>query len=211
MRMGMGAAVAAGAAAVLAVSLGAVASTAVTVRTWTVRPGGAVTATAGRTTLTDTTTGNSLACPSSTLSGTLKSGSGLPGTGIGSIATVPSIYCPTPAGPSFTLMARDLPWHLNVSSYTASTGVVTGSLSHLQIAFTGPGCRAVIDGTSGTAGDGSVEVSYTNSTGRLKLLTADGNLHFYNVMGCFGLINSGDDAALSARFTVSPRQAITSP
>ena len=69
----------------------------------------------------------------------------------------------------------------------------------------------MIDGTSGTASDGAVKVSYTNSTGRLKLLSTGGNLHFYNVMGCFGLINSGDAAALSATFTVSPRQAITSP
>jgi hypothetical protein len=77
--------------------------------------------------------------------------------------------------------------------------------------LTFPGCTAVIDGTSGTASDGTVKLRYTNSTGRLRLLTTGGNLHFYNVRGCAGLVNTGDPATISARFTVSPKQAITSP
>lgn len=56
-----------------------------TARTWTVRPGGAVRATAGATTLKDTTTGSAVTCQSSKMSGTLKPGSGLPATGIGSV------------------------------------------------------------------------------------------------------------------------------
>ena len=196
-------------AAVLAPILGAAAVLAAA--TWTVRPGGPVSMKSGKFTLTDTATSAALTCPSSALSGTLKSGSGLPGTGIGSITTVHSIECPSPLGPTWILMARDLPWHLNAWSYTAMTGVVTGSLSHLQIAFSGPSCTAVIDGTSGTASDGTVKVRYTNSTGLLKLLTTGGNLHFYNVRGCAGLVITGDSATLSATFTVSPKQAITSP
>lgn len=196
-------------AAVLAAILGVTTVRAAT--TWTVRPGGPVSMKSGRLILTDTTTGAALTCPSSALNGTLKSGSGLPGTGIGSITAVHSIRCPTPLGPSYTLTARDLPWRPNVLSYNATTGLVTGSLSHLQIAFAGPSCTALIDGTGGAASDGTVKARYTNSTGRLRTRTTGGNLHFYNVRGCAGLINTGDSAIISATYTMSPIQAITSP
>jgi hypothetical protein len=58
--------------------------------------------------------------------GTLKSGSGRPGPGIGSITTVGFTSCLLLLlGPRFTLRARDLPWHLNVLSHNDATGVVT--------------------------------------------------------------------------------------
>ena len=196
-------------AAVLTALLGV--TTVLAATTWTVRPGGPVSMKSGRFILTDTTTGAALTCPCAALSGTLKSGSALCGAGVGSITAVHSIFCPTPLGPSYTLRARDLPWRLNMFSYNATTGVGTGSLSHLQIAFSGTACTAVIDGTSSAASDGTVKVRYTNSTGRLRTRTTGGNLHFYNVRGCAGLVITGDSATLSATFTVSPKQAITSP
>lgn len=186
-------------------------TTALAATTWTVRPGGPVSMKSGRFVLTDTTTGSALTCPPSALSGTLKSGGGLSGAGIGSITAVHSIFCPTPLGPSYTLNARDLPWRLNVLSYNDTTGVATGSLSHLQIAFSGTSCTAVIGGASGTASDGTVKVRYTNSTGRLRIRTTGGNLHFYKVSGCAGIINTGDSASIGATYTMSPAQAITSP
>jgi hypothetical protein len=197
------------AAAVLVVMLGMTAAGGAA--TWTVRPGGPVSMKSGRFTLTDTTTGSALTCPSSALSGTLKSGSGLPGSGIGSITTVSFTHCSTPLGPGFTLQARDLPWQLNFSSYSAATGVAAGSLSHVQIKLLFPQCTAVIDGTSGSASDGIANASYTNRTGALQARTTGGNLHFYKVRGCAGLIRTGDSATISARFSVSPRQVITSP
>jgi hypothetical protein len=178
--------------------------------TWTVRPGGPVSMKSGRFTLTDTTTGSALSCQSSALSGTLKGGSALPGTGIGSITTVGFTRCSTPIS-GFTLRARDLPWHLNFSSYNAATGVAAGSLSHVRIKMLMPDCDAVIDGSSGSASDGIVKVGYTNSTGVLQARTTGGNLHFYNVQGCAGLIRTGDSATITARFSVSPKQVITSP
>ena len=197
------------AAAVLAAVLGV--TTVLAATTWTVRPGGPISMKSGKFILTDTTTGAALTCPSAALTGMLKGGRGLPGPGIGSITAVRPIRCPTPLGPTYTLMARDLPWHLNVSSYNTTTGLVTGNLSHLQIALSGPSCTGVIDGTSGTASDGTVEFRYTHSTSRLKLLTTGGNLHFYNVRGCAGLIRTSDPATISATITVSPKQTITSP
>jgi hypothetical protein len=197
------------AAAVLAAILGVTPVLAATL--WTVRPGGLMSMKSGKFVLKDTTTAQALTCQSSALSGTLKGGSGLPGTGIGSITTVGFTNCTSPLGFRFTLQARDLPWHLNFSSYNATTGVVTGSLSHLQMKLSFPSCTAVIDGTSGTASDGSVRVSYTNSTGVLQTRTAGGNLHFYNVRGCAGLVVTGDSATISATSTVNPKQTITSP
>jgi hypothetical protein len=205
-----------GGAVVLVATLGAAPALAAT--TWTIRPGGAITAKSGKIALKDTKTGSVLPCPSSAAGGTLKRGSGLAGTGIGKIKSVtftgagPNGDCAGPGGLLFALQATDLPWHLNLSSYDAATGVVTGTVSHIQIMLTGNGCTAVIDGTSGTASDGKVRFTYADSTGRLTVLATSGNLHFWNVSaGCLGLVNSGDRATLSATYTVTPKQAITSP
>lgn len=201
----------AGCAAVLAATMGAATTLAAT--TWTVQPGGPVSLTSGRFTMKDTSTGAQTDCPAARMRGTLKSGSGLPGTGIGSITSVGFPRCgdSVPAPPIPT--ATGLPWHVTVTSYNATEGVVTGSLSHVRIKIAAAlyPCAAVINGTSGTAADGTVKFSYADSTGRLGLLTTGGNLHFYHVQGCAGLLNSGDPATLSATFTLTPAQTITSP
>jgi hypothetical protein len=199
---------AAGGAAVLAATLAAAPALAAT--TWTIRPGGAITATSGEVTVTDAKTGP-FACNSSTASGTLKRGSGLPGSRAGSLSAVGFTNCSNAGGERFTVQAADLPWHLNLSSYDAATGVAAGTVSHIQIALSGL-CTAVIGGTSGTASDGRVRFTYADSTGRLTVAADSGNLHYWGVSkGCLGLVNDGDRATLGADFTVSPKQAITSP
>jgi hypothetical protein len=210
---------AAGGAAVLVAALGVPAAlAAATSNSWTVAPGGSMQATSGEVVLKDTTTGSVLPCRSSTVSGTLKSGSGLAGTGIGKITSVtfkgagPNGECAGPDGPLFTLQAGGLPWHVNLSSYNAAKGVARGALSHIHLTMSGNGCTAMIDGTGTTADDGRVTFRYTDSTGRLTVLAISSNLHFYDVSaGCLGLVNSGDPATLSTIYTVSPKQAITSP
>jgi hypothetical protein len=197
-------------AAVLAATLGVTAALAAT--TWTVRPGGPLSLTSGTLTFRDTKTGSDFTCTSSRFSGTLKSGSALSGTRIGSLTAVSFTSCTNPLGVTFTLTATDLPWHVNFSAYNATTGVAAGSISHIHINVSSPGCGAVIDGTSAEASDGIVKISYTNSTAKLKTRTTGGNLHFYNVAGCLGLFITGDPVTVSAAtFTASPKQAITSP
>ena len=214
MRTGIGAVVLATAAlAATAVSAaGPSAASAATATTWTVRPGGKITATAGKTTLADTPTGATMPCQSSRISGTLKAGSGLPGAGIGSLTT--AVYSQCSAGPfGATVTVRGLPWRLNLTSYDRRTGVARGTISHLQISVA-PSfipCTAVIKGTSGTAPDGVMPVSYTSKTGILKVLPMGGNLHWYHVHSCAGIIRNGDAATLSASYTISPQQVITSP
>jgi hypothetical protein len=211
MRTGIGAVVLAAAALAAAVPAGSAASAA-TATTWTVSPGGKISATAGKTTLADTPTGATISCVSSRMSGTLKAGSGLPGSGIGSLAT--SVYSLCSGGPfPATVTADGLPWRLNLTSYNRSTGVARGTISYLQIAtaLSSTQCTAVIKGTSGTAPDGVAPVSYTSNTGTLKFLSTGGKLHWYHVHHCAGIINNGDAATISASYTISPPQVITSP
>lgn len=211
MRTGIGA-VALAATAALAAGTAAAVPAGAAATTWTVRPGGAVTATAGKTTLTDTATGDTNSCESSRMSGTLKAGSGLSGTGIGSLTT--AVYSLCQAGPfPGKVTAHGLPWRLNLTSYDRRTGVARGTISHLQINFAPSDiqCTAAVKATSSTTPDGVVPVSYASNTGTLKILTTGGDLHWYHVHNCAGIINNGDAATLSASYTISPRQAVTSP
>jgi hypothetical protein len=197
----------AGSAAILAAILGATAAFAAT--TWTIKPGGAMSSTATKVNFKDTTTGSIFTCSSIAISGTLKSGSGLSGPGAGSISAVTFTSCTGPLGVTFSITPKDLPWHLNLAAY--SGGVVTGSISHMQIQLGGPSCQSLISGTSAAATDGHVKFRYADTTGHLTTLTTGGNLHFYNVRGCAGLFNSGDPMTIGGTFPLSPKQAITSP
>jgi hypothetical protein len=200
---------AAGGAAVLVAALAVPAALAEAIAgTWTVHPGGTITAMSGPVTVSDTVTGP-FRCVSSTASGTLKSGSGLPGSHAGSLSAISFVNCSNAGGQRFALHPAGLPWHVNFSSY--KSGVVTGTISHMHINLTTTQCRALIDGTAATASDGKVAFTYADSTGRLKLLTTGGNLHLYHVMGCFGVLHDSDPVTVSTIFTLSPRQTFTSP
>jgi hypothetical protein len=180
--------------------------------TWTVRPGGPVSLASGLLAVRDPSTGTVLSCTSSHVSGMLKHGGRLSGTGIGSVTSGSFTHCNGPIGLPFTLTATDLPWHVNLTSYHAMTGVATGNLSHAQLKLAGPGCRAVVDGTSGTASDGIIRFTYATSTATLTVLPNGGNLHLYNPSGgCGGLFTAGDQTTISGKLSVRPKQTITSP
>ena len=201
---------AAGGAVVLVAALGVPAALAA--GTWTIQPGGGIQATSGRLIFLDTVDGTVGGCVSSTASGTLKSGSGLSGSQAGSLSAASFVHCSSPAGPKFALHPAGLPWHVNFSSYNAAKGAARGTISHIRIPELASGCSFLIDGTSATGSDGEVRFRYTESTGQLTVLAAGGNLHFYDVSSaCLGLVNDGDTAALSITYTVTPKQAITSP
>jgi len=190
--------VAAAAASVVAVTTPALAAT------WTVTSGGSITGTAGTTKLHDVNTNNDLTCTSSKVTGTLKSGSGLSGTGIGSIATVAFTSCTGPAGIKFNVTAGALPWSLNALSYASP--LTTGSITGIHATLGGFGCSATVDGSSATANDGTVNGSYDNATG--KLTTSGGTLHAYNVSGCLGNINNNDSVTFLGTYAISPVQTI---
>src|SRR5689334_535586 len=79
---------------VLTAALGA--TTALAATTWTITPGGAIAAKSGWAPIRDTNVGQLMTCTSLTASGTLKSGSGLPGSGAGSLAAFGFHQCTNP-------------------------------------------------------------------------------------------------------------------
>jgi hypothetical protein len=204
-----GSALIAGAAAALLIGAGAAPALAAT--TWTVKPGGVITAKAGKTTLTDTRSHLPLNCTSSTAKTTLKKGSHLSGTGIGSVTAISFSGCTGPAGIKFTVKSSHLPWKLNAVSYNRSTGTTTGTITGIHATLSGTSCSASVDGTGATKNNGMVRVTYGNKTHKLTVLASGDNLHIYNVTGCFGLIKSGDGSSFAAAYAVSPAQTITSP
>ena len=198
-----------GAAAALAIGLGATVAAASTIEaTWTVTPGGSITGTAGTTTLKDTKSGTVLTCKSSAASGILKSGSGLSGTGIGSVTQLSITGRTGPLGLAFTVAAEHLPYALNARTYTASTGTTKGTITGIEAKFSASGCSLNVDGTTATT-PGSVTAKFVNSSDTLS--TSGGTLHIWNVSGCFGLVANGDPATLAAKYKISPAQMITSP
>lgn len=194
-----------------AATIGATAGVALAVAiTFTITPGGAITATAGTTTLKDTNTGSVLACTSSTSSGTLKSGSGVSGSNIGSITKLSFSNCTGPLGLTFTVTNSAFPWTLSGTSYNAGTGTTTGFINGIKSKLSGPSCTANVGGTTATS-KGKVKVTYKNSTHKLSVLATGGNLHVWGVVGCAGLINTGDATQFTGVYTVTPSQKITSP
>ena len=200
-----------GAAAALSFTLGTTSSSATTARmTWTVKPGGAVTGSAGKTTLKDTKTGTTLTCSSSATKAKLKSGSGLSNP-LGKITSVTFSNCTGPGGLVFTAKtsaSSTNPWPLSGSSFNSGTGVTTGKITNIKASISGSGCSAKVAGTTSSS-TGMVTGTYTNGTGKLKV--SGGNLHIWNVSGCFGLIANGDPSSFSGVYTITPKQTITSP
>jgi len=197
--------------AATAVAIGASAGIALAVAiTFSISPGGKITATAGKTTLKDVNTGSVLSCTSSSSTGTLKSGHGISGTNIGSITALSFSNCTGPLGLTFTVTNSGFPWTLHGTAFNATSGVTTGNITGIKSHLSGPGCSADVAGATATT-PGKVKVTYTNSTHKLKVLASGGTLHVFNVSGCAGLINSGDATQFTGTYTVTPAQTITSP
>lgn len=194
--------------AATAAVIGLTSAPAFSATTFTVKPGGAITAKAGKTTLKDKNTGSTLSCASSSGKGSVKKGSGLSGTGIGSISALSFSTCTGPLNLTFNVKTTAFPWKLNAISF--SNGVTTGTITGIRATLSGPSCTATVGGATATA-KGTVKVTYTNGTAKLTTLASGGNLHVWNVNGCAGLINSGDATTFSGSYAISPKQTITSP
>jgi len=208
MRRSLSAAALGSMAVALTIGLSATASQAATAMTWTVTPGGAITGSAGTTILKDTTAGLTVTCTSSSATGTLKSGTGLKGAGIGTVTSLAFNSC-TVDGISLSISTGTVAYPLNAKSFTA--GVTGGTVTGIHFTVSSSVCGFTVDGTSATANNGSVRTRYTNSSHVLKIIPKHSTLHIYNVSGCFGLVSNGDAASVSTSYTVTPAQTITSP
>ena len=109
-----------GGATALAVGASAGVALAVAI-TFSITPGGNISASAGKTTLKDINTGSVLTCTSSKSTGTLKSGHGISGTNLGSIKTLTFSNCTGPLGLTFTVTNSGFPWTLHGTAFNATT------------------------------------------------------------------------------------------
>lgn len=171
--------------------------------TWSVSPGGDFTGVAGETILT-TESGVELFCESSDAAGSAAGGTGLENP----LASLPEggvtfNDCQGPFGLTFEV-AHIGTWHLNGVSYDGSD-VTTGTLDDITAQISGPACEATVTG--------SVNATYTNSTGVLTVLpeqtlvisTVDPN------NDCLGLITQGEHSGFSGDYQISPQLTVTSP
>lgn len=183
--------------------------------TWTVSPGGAFTASLapGTTaTLTDTTTNNSITCSVGTAGGSLRSGSGLSGTGIGTITSgsfgSSANRCSGPLGSSWTVtLTSGTTWQVNAVSFDAASGVTNGMITGVDTTISG----SSFFGSCSARATGTVSGTYTNSTAALALNSASLTISGVSGSGCANRINNGDSATLTATAVVNPAQTITSP
>ena len=199
--------------ATVASVIGLAAAPALAAASWTVKPGGAVTGTAGTTTVTDATAGASVTCTSSVAAGTLKHGSGLAGAGIGTVSSLKFKGCSTSGvSVSLTVSGKML---LNAIKYNGTTKIASMTITkiHGTLSASSVGCTATIDGTGATAHNGMVKANFSNKTDTLKVLAAGGNQKLYNVSsGCaIGNIHTGDLVNFTGSYKLTPKQTITSP
>jgi N-acetylneuraminic acid mutarotase len=176
--------------------------------TWTVNPGGAITAKAHPATMKDPTAGQSVTCASSTAAGSLESGSGLAATGIGTLTSITFTDCAVKGTNVTVTFSGTMP--VNGLSYRAATHTASLAITHVHGTLSGTGCSATIDGTKATAHNGKVTAEFLNGTDKLKILASGGALHLYNV-NCSGTFSNGDAVNFAASYKLSPEQTITSP
>jgi hypothetical protein len=142
------------------------------------------------------------------MTGTLQSGRGLPGRGIGSVTALSLSRCHT----GTTYRSSGFPWHLDALSYSAAAGVTAGRVSGIHLVFSSarsPGCSGIVDGTGATAHNGTIPFRYNNATRTLRF-TRGGTLHVYDST-CPPPWRNSDQLAFAGSYTLSPGQAITSP
>jgi hypothetical protein len=208
-RFGKALIMSAGAAAIIGM---AAAPAFATAATWSVKPGGAVTGAAGKTTVTDTSKGLSVPCTSSSAKGSLKSGHGLAGAGIGTITSLAFKGCAVGTIAVSVTITGKMPLNATAYNGTTKTASMTITKIHGTFSVSAIGCSATLDGTGAAAHNGMVKAQFANGTDTLKVLASGGNLHLYNVSsGCGGAVSSGDAVNFTASYKLTPKQTITSP
>ena len=199
-----------GGAAALAVALSAGSSSAAVAAGWTVSPGGSFTGKqSGKVTIADTVTKKSVICTTTAAAGSFKSGTGLPGAGLGSLSSLSLTGCATAGGLGFSVKAGALPWSLNAGTYIAAKATTYGTLTRMHLTLAATGCRATIDGTGAASDNGSVIIHIHNSPSKLKFETAGGTLHVYVSSGCTGMFKNGNPVTVDNAYLLSPAQTIT--
>ena len=209
MRTRLGAFLLAGGAAAAAIGLSATTSLAATQLTWSVSPGGKFTGRqSGKVTIGDTNTKKSLVCLKSTGTGKFESGTGLSGTGIGSVKTLTDTNCTDASGGTYTVTPTGLPWALNATNYFVTKNTVYGTMTGIGFTITGAACTATIAGDTSTT-TGTIVIHIHNSPSKLKFEAAGGDLRVYVTSGCTGLFKTGNKITIDNGYGLTPAETIT--
>lgn len=153
---------------------------------------------------TDTTTGTALSCTSGTAPGTVVTGSGQAGNGIGHINGPGTTWtgCTGPLGISLTPTGVGT-WNINAKHYNATSGLTNGTITNVTANVAGTGCSFTVTG--------SVPVSYKNSTTTLSVKDTQSNLVVSNVSGCFSQVNNGDHASFKGAYLLKATTTADNP
>ncbi|MFI6943453.1 hypothetical protein ACIBI4_29650 [Streptomyces sp. NPDC050418] len=179
--------------------LAATSASATSLAPWTVtgntNPDGRYTASAGLTTLTNVNTDAALQCSSATAEGELPNGTRT----TDQVATIDGstwTNCSGPAGITFSVSHVGA-WEINALSTNASGGV-DGNITNISANISGPLCSASVSG--------AVPATYDNA-GHLIVhpdAASTSKLTISNVVGCFGLMNNGDQVVFDGTYNVAP-------
>jgi len=162
---------------------------------WTVTSGGAVTAVnSGPIAFQDVTAGITASCTTGSGAGSVPNGFNTP---VGTLSSLSLSGCAsTSPAISFTLTVNTAGSAINVTGPTVG-GVTPGKLSGITVTAKAFGGLCTL-----TAGGGTLNGSYTNSTGALATTSATGVTVTSVNAGCLGIVKKGDVASLSGTFIV---------
>lgn len=178
--------------------------------TWTVAPGGALTASAPLR-IGNATRGWNIDCGDSTFTGAAKTGSGNAGDQLVEFDDAAFGNCSGPGGVQYTVtMTSGVQLDMTATSYDAATGRTSGTLFGFQINLVGTnGCQIDI---ADPAGDlGMADVTFANTGSTLELGGGDMGVTFLNYACPSGFTAIGDQVVVTAQLSVSPAQLMTNP
>ena len=186
-------------AAIIRLSM-ALAACAVAAAVWAIAWGGQASASVtwssvGTVLFTDTKTGLPVTCSASSASMVPTNTGTNP---VGHITSISFTGC-TGASVTVTLTAKGLNWPVSAQPALRTVGETSGSHG-VSVHVTAPGCSADVDGTGGGTNTGVIHFMFRHISGGLGAVATDGNLHFYSVSGCAGLVSNGDPASLSVSY-----------
>ncbi|MGH3239827.1 MAG: hypothetical protein ACRDNL_05565 [Spirillospora sp.] len=176
--------------------------------TWTVSPGGAVSATAPAE-IRNTTRNWTISC-TATFSGTAPAGAGQSPYGLISFAEGSLTTCTGPNDLTTTSTVVNLPWDFYADAHDAVQGRTSGTLNNLALTLDlSNGCRA--DVTAPDGAPGTIDAAYINAGGALTVSGAHMNVTFTNFRCTTDLVAQGDAIELAGVLPLTPAQTITSP
>ncbi|MCP9970496.1 hypothetical protein [Actinomadura madurae] len=178
--------------------------------TWTVTPGGSVTATAP-VEIRNTDRGWSIDCAGATFTGSAESGAGDTTEPLIEFDEAAFQDCTGPDGVGYTVtMTSGVQLEMYASSYDAGTGKTTGTLFGFHLNLVGTNrCQADIADPTGNLG--TADAAFTNGSSVLGLDGGNMGVTFVNFACPSGFIATEDRIVVAARLTVTPPQTVSSP